>query len=220
MPAGAAVLEIDRVSKRFGDVIALQEISAAVRQGEVFGVVGDNGAGKTTLARLVLGLSAVDSGQVRWAGEPIGAATRRRFGYLPEEPGLYPRMTVLDHLVYLAELHGLPPNDAHRSAENWVARLGLRKMREENVQTLRSATAQRVQIAAAVVHGPEFLVLDEPFARLAPEPAALLAELLAERAFADIPVLLTGSRPDLERLCDQLGLLRHGRLMRDGWAES
>ncbi|MDT7783699.1 MAG: type transport system ATP-binding protein, partial [Pseudonocardiales bacterium] len=134
MPEG--VLEIDCISKRYGEVVALRDMSFDVRAGELFGFVGSNGAGKTTAMRIALGVLAADSGEVRWNGRAVDLDTRRRIGYMPEERGLYPRMKVLDQLVYLAELHGMSTNEAHTSAENWIARLGLRDRRTDEVQRL------------------------------------------------------------------------------------
>src|SRR5947208_4099314 len=179
-----AVLEIDAVSKRYGDVVALREMSFAVRSGELFGFVGSNGAGKTTTMRIALGVLAADSGQVRWKGAPVDLTIRRRMGYLPEERGLYPKMRVLDHLVYLAELHGIPTNEAHRCAEHWIARLGLRDRRFDAIQKLSHGNQQRVQLAAALVHDPDVLVLDEPFLGLDPVAVDELGLVLRERALA------------------------------------
>src|SRR5438105_4101926 len=147
-------LEIDRVSKRYGATVALDGVTFDVRAGELFGFVGSNGAGKTTTMRIALGVLAADAGEVRWAGEPVTLAMRRRFGYMPEERGLYPKMKVLDQLVYLAKLHGLATNDAHRAAEDWIARLGLRARRTDEVQKLSLGNQQRVQLAAALAHDP------------------------------------------------------------------
>jgi ABC-2 type transport system ATP-binding protein len=213
----AAVLEIDRVSKRYGAVVALDELTFEVRPGELFGFVGSNGAGKTTTMRIVLGVLAADAGEVRLSGAPLTLAARRRFGYLPEERGLYPRMTVLDQLVYLAELHGVPTNEAHRNAETWIARLGLRDRRGDLVQRLSLGNAQRVQLAAALVHDPGVLVLDEPFSGLDPVAVDVLGRVLRERAAAGIPVIFSSHQLELvERLCDRVGIIRSGRMVACG----
>ncbi|SDD28869.1 ABC transporter ATP-binding protein [Actinokineospora iranica] len=210
-------LEIDGVCKRYGDVAACDQVSFQVRAGELFGFVGGNGAGKTTTMRVVLGVVAADAGEVRWAGAPLDHATRRRFGYLPEERGLYPRMRVLDQLVYLAELHGFGVNQAHRAAEDWIARLGLREHRDAEVQRLSLGNQQRVQLAAALVHDPEVLVLDEPFSGLDPLAVDVLAAVLRERAGAGVPVLFSSHQLDLvERLCDRVGIIQRGRMVACG----
>ncbi|PPK70478.1 ATP-binding cassette domain-containing protein [Actinokineospora auranticolor] len=206
-------LEVDGIAKRYGDVVACDGVGFTVGPGELFGFVGGNGAGKTTTMRVVLGVVEPDAGAVRWAGAPVDRAARRRFGYLPEERGLYPRMRVLDHLVYLAELHGFTTNDAHRDAERWITRLGLRGYRETEVQRLSLGNQQRVQLAAALVHDPVLLVLDEPFSGLDPQAVDVLSEVLRERAAAGVPVLFSSHQLDLvERLCDRVGIIRAGRL--------
>jgi ABC-2 type transport system ATP-binding protein len=211
------VLEVDRVSKRYGDVVALDGMTFDVRAGELFGFVGSNGAGKTTAMRIALGVLAADSGQVRFNGEPITFETRRRIGYMPEERGLYPKMKVHDQLVYLAELHGLSTNAAHRSADSWVARLGLRDRRHDEVQKLSLGNQQRVQLAAALVHEPDVLVLDEPFSGLDPVAVDVMSQVLREQAAAGVPVVFSSHQLDLvERLCDRVGIVRAGTLVACG----
>ncbi|NUT46067.1 MAG: ABC transporter ATP-binding protein [Saccharothrix sp.] len=189
----------------------------AVRSGELFGFVGSNGAGKTTAMRIALGVLAADSGEVRWNGAPISFETRRRIGYMPEESGLYPKMKVLDQLVYLAELHGLSTNAAHRSAETWIARLGLRDRRHDEVQKLSLGNQQRVQLAAALVHEPEVLVLDEPFSGLDPVAVDVMSAVLREKAAGGVPVVFSSHQLDLvERLCDRVGIVRAGTLVASG----
>jgi ABC-2 type transport system ATP-binding protein len=212
-----AGLEIDNVSKRYGDVVALSDMTFEVRPGELFGFVGSNGAGKTTTMRIALGVLASDSGEVRWGGAPITLSTRRRFGYMPEERGLYPKMKVIDQLVYLARLHGLATNEAHRSAEDWIARLGLRTRRADEVQKLSLGNQQRVQLAAALIHDPEVLVLDEPFSGLDPVAVDVMSEVLKEKTAAGIPVVFSSHQLDLvERLCDRVGIVRSGQMVACG----
>ncbi|MFC0114738.1 ABC transporter ATP-binding protein [Kibdelosporangium aridum] len=209
-----AGLEIDHVSKRYGDVVALSDMTFEVRPGELFGFVGSNGAGKTTTMRIALGVLEADSGAVRWAGEPITLSTRRRFGYMPEERGLYPKMKVLDQLVYLAKLHGLPSNAAHRAADDWIVRLGLRERRLDEVQKLSLGNQQRVQLAAALVHNPEVLVLDEPFSGLDPVAVDVMSQVLREKAAEGIPVVFSSHQLDLvQRLCDRVGIVNKGSMV-------
>jgi len=212
-----AVLEIDAVSKRYGDVVALREMSFAVRSGELFGFVGSNGAGKTTTMRIALGVLAADSGQVRWKGTPVDLTIRRRMGSLPEERGLSPKMRVLDHQVYLAELHAIPTNEAHRCAEHWIGRLGLRDRRFDEIQKLSLGNQQRVQLAAALVHDPDVLVLDEPFSGLDPVAVDELGLVLRERALAGVAVLFSSHQLELvERLCDRVGIVASGQMVACG----
>jgi ABC-2 type transport system ATP-binding protein len=211
------VLEIDRVSKRYGNVVALQDMTFEVRAGELFGFVGSNGAGKTTTMRIALGVLAADAGEVRWNGAPITFENRRRIGYMPEERGLYPRMKVLEQLVYLAELHGTSTDDAHRSAETWIARLGLRDRRGDEVQKLSLGNQQRVQLAAALVHEPDVLVLDEPFSGLDPVAVDVMSQVLREKAASGVPVVFSSHQLDLvERLCDRVGIVRAGSMVACG----
>jgi ABC-2 type transport system ATP-binding protein len=210
-------LEIDGVSKRYGDIVALDSVTFDVRAGELFGFVGSNGAGKTTTMRIALGVLAADSGEVRFGGEPITHRTRTHIGYMPEERGLYPKMKVLDQLVYLAELHGLTSDEAHQSAENWIGRLGLKERRTEEVQKLSLGNQQRVQLAAALVHDPSVLVLDEPFSGLDPIAVDVMTEVLREKASTGVPVLFSSHQLDLvERLCDRVGIIRSGRMIACG----
>jgi len=209
-----AVLEVDRVTKRYGSVVACQDVSFEVRPGELFGLAGSTGAGRTTTVRIVLGVVTPDSGTVRLGGAPVD---RRRVGYLPERRGLYPRMRVLDQLVYLSELHGSDTNQAHKAAEYWLARLGLRHRRAVQVQKLDPADQQRLQLATAFLSESDVLVLDEPFAGLDAEDTTQVGALLRECADAGLPVLFTSDRLDLlERLCDRIGIIHNGRVLTVG----
>jgi ABC-2 type transport system ATP-binding protein len=152
-------VEVDNLSKRYGDVIALSDMRFDARAGEIFGLVSSNGAGKTTTMRIVLGVLAADAGEVRWAGEPVTLRTRRHIGYMPEQRGLYPRMRVVEQLIHLARLHGMPRAAAAAATDEWTKRLGVAERREDEVQKLSLGNQQRVQLAAALVHDPKILVL-------------------------------------------------------------
>src|SRR5437764_5836850 len=211
------VLEVDRLSKRYEDVVALRDLSFQVRAGELFGFVGSNGAGKTTTMRIIMGVLGADAGAVRWAGVPLTFATRRHIGYMPEERGLYPKMRVLEQLVYLAELHGTPSDEARRNAARWLERLGLATRASDEVQALSHGNQQRVQLAAALVAGPEILILDEPFAGLDPLAVDVMSAVLRDEARAGIPVLFPSHQLELvEQLCDRVGIIRHGRMVAVG----
>ena len=210
-------LEIDRVSKRYGDVAALDDTTFEVRAGEIFGLVGSNGAGKTTAMRIVLGVLEADAGAVRWEGRPIGPETRRRIGYMPEERGLYPRMRVAEQLIYLARLHGMTAADARSSVDRWVERLGVAGRREDDVIKLSLGNQQRVQLAAALVHDPQILVLDEPLSGLDPVAVDVMSGVLREQAGAGVPVMFSSHQLDLvQRLCDRVGIVRQGRMVAVG----
>jgi ABC-2 type transport system ATP-binding protein len=210
-------LELIGLSRSYGDLVALRDLSFQVAAGELFGFVGSNGAGKTTTMRIVMGVLAADSGEVRWGGAPVTFETRRRFGYMPEERGLYPKMRVLEQLVYLAELHGVVAGAARRAAVSWLERLGLGTRGNDEVQKLSRGNQQRVQLAAALVYQPELLVLDEPFAGLDPVAVDVMSDVLRQRANAGMPVVFSSHQLDIvEQLCDRVGIIQSGRMVASG----
>jgi ABC-2 type transport system ATP-binding protein len=207
MPA----LTIESLSKSYGSVQALRDMSFEVRAGEIFGFVGSNGAGKSTTMRIILGVLAADSGRVGWDGRPVDLHVRQRIGYMPEERGLYPRMKVREHLVYLARLHGMDTAAARRSTEHWMEVLGIAERRDDEVLKLSLGNQQRVQLAAALVHGPDILVLDEPFSGLDPVAVDVMSQVLRDQADAGVPVMFSSHQLELvERLCDRVGIVRAG----------
>jgi ABC-2 type transport system ATP-binding protein len=212
-----ARLELQGITKRFGDLVAVSDLNLQIEPGEVFGFVGGNGAGKTTTMRIVLGVLLADQGEVRWAGSPIGFETRRRIGYMPEERGLYPKMRVGDQLNYLAQLHGADGATATTSVKHWLDRFGLTDRAGDELQKLSHGNQQRVQFAAALVFDPILLILDEPFAGLDPEAVDAMGEVLHERAAAGIPVIFSSHQLELvERICDQVGIIQRGHLIASG----
>jgi ABC-2 type transport system ATP-binding protein len=207
-------LEIAGLCKSYGRRIALDDMTFDVRAGELFGFVGGNGAGKTTTMRIVLGVLTADLGEVRWDGRPLSLDVRRRFGAMPEERGLYPRMRVAEQLVYLARLHGLSRADARAATQYWTDRLGLASRRDDEVQKLSLGNQQRVQLAASLVHDPEVLVLDEPFSGLDPVAVDVMSEVLRERCARGAAVMFSSHQLDLvERLCDRVGIVAAGRIV-------
>jgi ABC-2 type transport system ATP-binding protein len=210
-------LEIVGISKRYGDTIAVADLSFEIRAGELFGFVGRNGAGKTTTMRIVLGVLAPDAGEARWKGASLDFATRRRIGYMPEERGLYPKMRLLDQLTYLGGLHGMSDADARAAGLRWLERFELAGRRDDEVQALSLGNQQRMQLAAALVFDPEMLVLDEPFAGLDPVAVDVMSAVLRERADAGLPVIFSSHELELvERLCDRVGIIDHGRMLACG----
>jgi ABC-2 type transport system ATP-binding protein len=197
--------------------VALDDLSFSVAPGQLFGFVGPNGAGKTTAMRIVLGVLEPDAGQVRWRGRPCDVGARARFGYMPEERGLYPKMRVADQLVHFARLHGVDRAGARAAAERWLERLGLADGAGRRTETLSLGNQQRAQLAAALVHDPELLVLDEPFSGLDPVGVDVLSEVLRERAQAGVPVVFSSHQLELvERLCDAVAIVRAGRVVASG----
>jgi ABC-2 type transport system ATP-binding protein len=213
----AAALEIDKITKRYGKVVAVEDLSLSVPAGVIFGFVGSNGAGKTTTMRIALGVLAADSGSVRWNGRVVDLDMRRRIGYMPEERGLYPRMRVAEQLVYLARLHGMSTAAAERSVDAWTERLGVAARRNDEVQKLSLGNQQRVQLAAALVHDPAILVLDEPFSGLDPVAVDVMSGVLREKADLGVPVVFSSHQLDLvQRLCDRVGIVQRGHMVADG----
>ena len=212
------VLELLDLHRRFRDVVALDGVSFAVPEGRIVGFVGRNGAGKTTAMRIALGVLQADSGQVRWHGAPVDAANRRRFGYMPEERGLYPKMRVLEQLVYLARLRGAQKADARANAERLLETLEVVGDPSARVESLSLGNQQRVQLAAALVHEPELLVLDEPFSGLDPVGVDVLSGVLRREARErGTAVVFSSHQLDLvERLCDEVVLIDQGRIAAHG----
>lgn len=211
------MLGFDGVTKRFGSVTALDGCTFTARPGRLTGFLGPNGAGKTTAMRAVFGLVELDAGTVRWQGVPVCAAHLARFGYMPEERGLYPRMRVRDQLVYLGMLCGRSARDAGRSVDEWLERLGLTGRAADRLDALSHGNQQRVQLIAALVGTPDLLVLDEPFAGLDPIAMDAMAGLLADMAAGGVTVLFSSHQLDLvEDLCQDVVIIDHGRIVLAG----
>ncbi len=211
------MLEFADLRRSFGDVVALDGLSFRVAPGELCGFLGPNGAGKTTAMRCAVGVTRPDRGTVTWQGGPIDLAVRRRTGYMPEERGLYPKMRVHEQLVYLARLHGMATHDAAASAHRWIDRLGLTDRADAAVEELSLGNQQRVQLAAALVHDPELLVLDEPFSGLDPIATDVMSDVLRERAEAGVAVIFSSHQLDLvEGLCQTVAVIAEGRLVMGG----
>lgn len=210
-------LQLLNLQRRYGDVVALDGLSFSVPPGQVFGFLGPNGAGKTTAMRAIVGVVALDGGEVRWHGAPIDAQARRTFGYMPEERGLYPGMIVLEQLEYLGRLHGMSATGARDSARRWAARLGVADRESAKIETLSQGNQQRVQLAAALVHEPALLILDEPFAGLDPVGVDDMSAVLEERATEGATVLFSSHQLDLvQDLCKAVAIIHGGRLVAEG----
>ncbi|MDE0374565.1 MAG: ATP-binding cassette domain-containing protein [bacterium] len=211
------MLELDGLTKRYGDVVALDDCGFSVRPGRIVGFLGPNGAGKTSAMRAVFGLLRLDGGTVTWMGRPVTHDARRQFGYMPEMRGLYPRMPVRRQVIYFARLHGLDKTTAARAADRWIARIGLEERADSRVDDLSHGNQQRVQLVTALVHGPELLVLDEPFSGLDPLGVEEMSRILQERAEQGSAVLFSSHQLDLvEHLCDDVAIINQGRVALSG----
>ena len=210
-------LELDGLRRRYGTVTALDGLTFGVPAGQVFGFLGPNGAGKTTTMRAIFGVAALDAGEIRWRGHPAGEAARRTFGYMPEERGLYPAMELLDQVEYFALLHGMDSQAAAKAARHWIDRLGLSGRDKTRIDALSHGNQQRAQLAVALVHDPELLVLDEPFSGLDPGGIDDMSAILKERAAAGVTVLFSSHQLDLvEDICEAVAIIHHGRLVISG----
>ncbi|GAA1876953.1 ABC transporter ATP-binding protein [Lapillicoccus jejuensis] len=211
------MLETRGLTRTFGDVTAVDGVDLSVPAGTLTGFVGGNGAGKTTTMRMVMGILRPTAGEVLWQGRPATPADRARFGYMPEERGLYPKQPLLRQLVYLGRLHGLTAAAATAAATEHLERFGLADRAGDKLESLSLGNQQRVQIAAALLATPSALVLDEPFSGLDPEAVDAMADLLREHAARGVPVLFSSHQLDLvERLCDSLVVLSRGRVVAAG----
>ena len=211
------MLEVTDLTKRYGGVLALDGCRLQVPAGHLVGLLGPNGAGKTTVMRTLFGLVVPDAGTVRWRGRPVDWRSWRRFGYMPEERGLYPGMRAAEQIAYFGRLSGLSARDAAAAARCWIGRLGLAGREDSRVDRLSHGNQQRVQLAVALVHDPDLLVLDEPFAGLDPIAVDALAALLHELCEAGTTVLFSSHQLDLvEHLCEDVVILDKGRVVLDG----
>ena len=210
-------LDIDHVTKRFGATVALDDLAFSVPRGRIFGFLGANGAGKTTTMRICLGILRADAGEIRWDGTPSAELPRHTWGYLPEERGLYPRMPVLDQLVYFASLYGVPQDRARAAARHWLARFRIPEYADRRAEELSKGNQQKVQFIAAILHGPEVLLMDEPFTGLDPINLALLREAFLElRDEGRTIVFSTHQMEAAEALSESLAIVDHGHVVAAG----
>lgn len=210
-------MSVQDLHKSFGDVRALDGCTFEVRRGHMLGFLGPNGAGKTTAMRIVFRLIKPDSGSVTWDGDPIRPDDLLRFGYMPEQRGLYPKMRALDQLSYFGRLHGLSKSEARESAASWLERFGLGERAMDPVEALSHGNQQRVQLAAALVPDPELLVLDEPFSGLDPIAVETMSDVLREQAESGKAVVFSSHQLDLvEDLCEQVAIINDGQIVVSG----
>lgn len=211
------MLQVEDVRWRYGDKVVLGGIDLEVPSGKVIGLVGPNGAGKSTLMRILFGVLTPDTGSVRFDGRPADEVVRQSWGYMPQERGLYRDMRVLDQLVWIARLHGIDRSTARTRATDLLERLGLADRGDDKVEALSGGMAQRVQLAAAMVHEPSVLVLDEPFAGLDPVAVQFLSDVITDHAAAGRHLLFSSHQLDLvEELCETVTMMHRGRVVLRG----
>jgi ABC-2 type transport system ATP-binding protein len=210
-------LVIEDLRKRFGNVVALDGLTFEVPTGQIFGFLGANGAGKTTTMRIAIGVLAADSGQVVWNGTDTRELPRNTWGYLPEERGLYPRMVVIDQLVFFAGLHGVPQDLARRDALGWLRRLRVPELAERRAEELSKGNQQKIQLISAILHGPPVLLMDEPFTGLDPVNVAMLREAFLElRDDGRTLIFSTHQMETVEAMCESVAIVDRGRVVVGG----
>lgn len=214
-------LKIDKVRKSFGDKIAVDNLNMVVKPGEVMGLIGQNGAGKTTTFRMILNFISADQGKITWQDGPITQEIKQKIGFLPEERGLYQKMTVEDQILYFAELHGMKRADARIKLQDWMKRLEVVGKPTDKVQTLSKGNAQKIQFIATLIHEPEFLILDEPFTGLDPVNTELLRnEIKRSRDSGAAVIFSNHNMSDVELLSDHLLMLKGGQTILNGTVEA
>lgn len=214
-------LKIDKVRKSFGDKIAVDNLNMVVKPGEVMGLIGQNGAGKTTTFRMILNFISADQGEITWQDGPITQEIKQKIGFLPEERGLYQKMTVEDQILYFAELHGMKRADARIKLQDWMKRLEVVGKPTDKVQTLSKGNAQKIQFIATLIHEPEFLILDEPFTGLDPVNTELLRnEIKRSRDKGAAVIFSNHNMSDVELLSDHLLMLKGGQTILNGTVEA
>ncbi|OLS36646.1 sodium ABC transporter ATP-binding protein [Alkalihalophilus pseudofirmus] len=204
-------LKINNITKRFGQSVAVDQLSLEIPSGEMFGMLGANGAGKTTTFRMMLGLLEPTEGEMTWKGEKIDYSRTNVIGYLPEERGLYPKLKVRDQLIYLGRLKGMHKKDIITEMRMWLERFKVTDYETKRIEELSKGNQQKIQFITSVIHRPELLILDEPFSGLDPVNAELLKEAVIDLKMKGTTIVFSSHRMDhVEELCQHLCILRHG----------
>ncbi len=211
------MIEVESISKSYGDTVAVRDLSFRSTPGEIFGLLGPNGAGKSTTIRMIMNIIAPDAGRILFKGSPLTVADKDRIGYLPEERGLYKKLTVAEVLRYLASLKNVDARTADRRIDEWLERFGLSEWKNKKVDELSKGMAQKVQLSAAVIHDPDFVFLDEPFSGLDPVSTDVLRDAVVDLNRAGKTVLFSTHNMDqAERICHSILILNKGRELISG----
>jgi ABC-2 type transport system ATP-binding protein len=210
-------IELSGVRKTYDQFVAVDNLTFSIADGSVFGLLGPNGAGKTSTIRMMIGITAPDAGEIKIFGRPFARRSLQRIGYLPEERGLYKKMKVLEQLVFLGELHGMDPGAARKKATDWCERLEITEKLENKVEELSKGMQQKIQFIAALLHDPQFIIMDEPFFGLDPVNAGLLKDVLLDLKKNGKTILFSTHRMDqVEKLCDAICLIDRGKAVLQG----
>jgi ABC-2 type transport system ATP-binding protein len=207
-------VEVNHIVKSYADKVAVNDLSFSVAQNEIFGLIGPNGAGKTTTIRIMMDIIKPDSGEVTILGEKLTEASKNRLGYLPEERGLYRKLTVIDSIIYLASLKGMDRYSAEEKADELLSHTGMLPHKGKKIEELSRGMGQIIQFIVTIIHNPELVVLDEPFAGLDPVNTELLKRILIDlRGKGKTVILSTHQMNEIEELCDRILMINHGRLV-------
>lgn len=211
------MLKVNNLNKTFGDMIAVDNIEFSIQSGEILGLIGQNGAGKTTTFRLILNLLKADSGEVLWNDQKLTKKQLSTIGYLPEERGLYPKVTIEDQIIYFAQLRGKKRQDIKQKIDFWMEKFDVKGKKTDKIKTLSKGNQQKVQLISTLIHEPQLIILDEPFSGLDPVNADLLIQgiLDAKQKGASI-IFSSHNMNNVEDLCDKLIMLRNGKQVLDG----
>jgi ABC-2 type transport system ATP-binding protein len=217
MAANETTVKLEAVSKSFGEFTAVRELSLDVRAGRVFGLLGPNGAGKTTSIRMIVNITAPDSGSIKLFGRKIDAEVQNRIGYLPEERGLYRKMRVADQLRFFAELKNVRGREVERKIDEWLGRVKLSEWKNKRSMELSKGMQQKIQFITAVLHDPDLLILDEPFSGLDPINVELLKEVVLDLKRAGKTIIFSTHQMEVaEKICDDICLLNKSRKVLEG----
>lgn len=211
------MLEVKGMSKSFGSLKAVSDVSFAIPDGKILGLIGQNGAGKSTTFRLILNFIKADQGEILWNGQPLTEKVYNEIGYLPEERGLYPKISIEDQLLYFAELRGKSKKEIAPLIDTWMEKFQVKGKKTDKIKSLSKGNQQKVQVIATLIHEPKLIILDEPFSGLDPVNAELLKEAIIELKNKGACVIFSShNMENVEKICDHLIMLKNGKMVLDG----